>query len=723
MALKLDRDNLGGGVPNKLKEASDKIETTSSNTSSSSRSNSSNSTSNKGGDKLVKVNIPLFENVANKIKDAVDNMSLAAKNLTAALNKVQSESKSPKITEAKIKTTEITNETSFFSNIWDNAVKKYKEMEEEVKQNIANLQNNISSPVALSTESPSSSSLRTIADVKKLESEDFYNTCELNGVSTEQMKKDYEYIVEKKGQEEADLVLKAFIKNRPSNFSDYSFNPTDKKLSPADASNYYFDPNEIGKYQVNSETLKISEVDFEFVQVLPIDCTILEQITYDYVKANTINTMRTMPSELLAKAQNTPGSKVVLTSSNEAMNRFDQMGNKNTNWGGLYNYENDVVIIDAHGTFINNKYYTRDAVIHEFAHRFDDIYVDKKNNTKWQSDNTSWEKYHKEDLEKIPSLVQHGYEAFNSDGSINENFNQNEFFAETIVAYAINPLGLKDQAPREYAAVKKMLGDNTEGFYNENINSVLNGTLKNYSGSLVPEMQTISDENQPPLLEDDLVDETEVSEENTTNSSNNGNQSDGADKADNGISGEPRQGTNAIDNRQAYIDPEKQIDINKLKDYNNRLGTMQPTGNEVHTTNPYQYNRNEIYVEPFQYSYVPPINASRSIENWSSDYETREIAIYANNYYTMLEAGDLDMPDEDDIMINMFDKWNKLYEENKEKLIDLQYKDCPKYQNVKEFFINMMIIYFKSPDDLRKLSPEVYDSYTEIFGADSGGTW
>ena len=736
MAFKIDKDNLGGGIPNKLNEATDKVEnSSSSNTTQSNNTKHDNNSSSNESNQTVKVNIPLLQNVANKIKDAVDNMASAVKSLNVASSKLPSANKSPKVTEAKIQTTETTSETAYLSSIWDKALQKYNEMEEELKDNIANLKSKISAPVALSGGDSNSVHVGTSTNSEKLETEEFYQACEANGVSSAQMKADYFTVVERRGQREADLVLNGFVQNRPSNFADYNFHPVDLDISNANASSYYFDPNEIGEYHVNSETLGISGVDFEFVQVLPNDCTALEQITYDYAKANFINTARTLPSNMLTNGQNTSGTKVILTCSNDAMNVLNEEGNKNTNWGGFYNYENDVVTVDAHGTLINNEYYTRDVVIHELAHRFDDIYADKENNTNWQSDKRSWQTYRDEDIDIIPPLVKDGYVGRKNDGSVNDAFNQNEFFAETVVAYAINSLALKNQAPREYNAVQTMLGEDTAGFYNKNINAVLNGTLKNYEGSLVQELLVSPEENTQPSSKEDLIDngeETieiehpEIIDEGESNvtpkeedipNSEDYNQSVEENKIE-----EPKQDNNESNNQQTQIEPEKPIISNKLKDYDNQIRGFRSTNNES-SNNKAQYNRNDIYTEAEEHSYIPPVNTIKSLERWSLDYETNEIAIYANNYYTMLENGDLDMPDEDDVMINMLDKWNKLYEDNKEKLKDLQYKDCPKYQNMKEFFINMMIIYFKKPDDLRKLSPEVYDSYTEIFGADSGGTW
>ena len=136
---------------------------------------------------------------------------------------------------------------------------------------------------------------------------------------------------------------------------------------------------------------------YEFNQVLPKDCTKIEGLVYNFSKANIINTMRTLPDKYLKLCSEGSSNSIILTTSREAMN------NDGT-WSGyykpssIYRRNNNMIVIDIHGSLNDNEYYTQDTIIHEMAHKFDDMmyetsFLDKlfgrssytNNTTEWKN--------------------------------------------------------------------------------------------------------------------------------------------------------------------------------------------------------------------------------------------------------------------------------------------------------------------------------------------------
>ena len=125
--------------------------------------------------------------------------------------------------------------------------------------------------------------------IKKFDYEKF-------GFTYECLMQNFEYIYEKHGYDGLFLVVVALTKHCPDNFFDYNFNPLDEPKP-----DWFYDYNDalITDYQINSENISIKGYWFDIAQVLPKNCTPLERLAFDFLKANVINTMHSLPDNYL----------------------------------------------------------------------------------------------------------------------------------------------------------------------------------------------------------------------------------------------------------------------------------------------------------------------------------------------------------------------------------------------------------------------------------------
>ncbi len=294
------------------------------------------------------------------------------------------------------------------------------------------------------------------------------------------------YIYDNRGKKAFEGVINYLLRGRPKNYNDNQFRP--RPGGGLRNELYDFDLETIDNYEKNSEGIDIaSECWYDFVQVLPEDCTDIERIAYDYFKANIINTMRALPESF----QNTVGgngtkSTVILTSDSDSQ---DHKGN----WAGyycpglFYDAGGNVVVLMALEDFHNgiyfsdiNAFYTRDVIIHELSHCFDDnlegldlTYEDLLNGRNYSTGvkTEAWkglyDKYH----QLLPDVLWNGYEDYK--GSVVE------FFADAMNAYFVNPDRLKELCDEElYNAITEALGGDYGGYYTNNIDSVLDTPYK-----------------------------------------------------------------------------------------------------------------------------------------------------------------------------------------------------------------------------------------------------
>lgn len=291
------------------------------------------------------------------------------------------------------------------------------------------------------------------------------------GISKLQMYDDLIYIRDNRDINEMNLVMYALKNNCPDNFSDYDFNP---EILWEGIGHYDFDGANIRNYKTNSEFFIINGHKLEIAQVLPKDCTSIELLAYNFTKANVINTIRTFPEEYLDAAVQ-KNNVIVLTCDK---NSQDHGGS----WGGYYcgkNFawpEDGSVVINAHGSFYNINYYTVDAVIHEFGHKYDDILngmgkFDNGITDIYMTDKSEkWNDLYKEYKGILPDIVEGCY---TEEGFENSNNPRTEFFAESMVAYFLNPAELKRLCPEVYDEITSIMGHDYGGAYINNIDSVI----------------------------------------------------------------------------------------------------------------------------------------------------------------------------------------------------------------------------------------------------------
>ncbi len=276
-------------------------------------------------------------------------------------------------------------------------------------------------------------------------------------------------IYDKRGSNEAYAVMHSLENNAPSNYHEYSFNPTNQLHS----NDYYdFNKNTIGNYQTNSEMININGFNYEITQVLPKDVNKTELLAYNFGKANIINTMRTLPDKYLELCSKGNNNAITLTSSRDAMNNI-------ANWSGyykpssLFSKNSNNITIDIHGSFTDNTFYTQDTLIHEMGHKFDDMMHDKSiidwilGNTSYTRSNNAWSDAYKKYNNVLNSINSGGYSSYP---------NVNEFFGDVAVAYFKNPEEIKALCPEVYNLMSNMLDGEYGYSYNDRIVAILSAT-------------------------------------------------------------------------------------------------------------------------------------------------------------------------------------------------------------------------------------------------------
>ena len=272
-------------------------------------------------------------------------------------------------------------------------------------------------------------------------------------------------VYDKRGPNEAYAIMHALENNRPDNYHEYNFQPKEQIHSN---STYDYNKKTINNYQTNSEIIKVNGYEYEIAQVLPKDCTKIEELAYNFGKANIINTMRTLPDkylELCSKGNNI----ITLTCSRDAMNN-------DANWSGyyqpssLFSSDNTNITIDIHGSFNDNAFYTQDTLIHEMGHKFDDM-IHKKNVIDWLFGNTTYT--------RNSSAWRDAYNKYGkvlsgiNDGGYSNYPNVNEFFGDATVAYFKNPEEVKALCPEVYELMNEMLDGEYGYSYDEKIVAIL----------------------------------------------------------------------------------------------------------------------------------------------------------------------------------------------------------------------------------------------------------
>lgn len=286
------------------------------------------------------------------------------------------------------------------------------------------------------------------------------------GLDKDKVMNDLLYILNKRGTSEAHSVMQALVNNAPENYFKYNFNPT----SITNSNKYYdFNSDTINNYLTNSEVISVNGNNFEICQVLPSDCTETEKLVYNFSKANVINTMRTLPDKFLNLCSNGTSNSIILTSARDAMNN-------NGIWSGYYKpssiyvRNNNMIVIDIHGSLIDNEYYTQDTIIHEMAHKFDDMMYDTNiieklfGNTNYSNNNSQWTDCFNKYKNVLNGIDLNGYEEFP---------NVNEFFGDAMVAYFKNPNAVKKLCPELYQLASNMLDGEYGYSYSDKIANIL----------------------------------------------------------------------------------------------------------------------------------------------------------------------------------------------------------------------------------------------------------
>ena len=178
---------------------------------------------------------------------------------------------------------------------------------------------------------------------------DKYNDVDsrISNMSEQDIKTDLYNILDRRGQEELDKIYYTIENICPTNYCCFN-------LTPVEQSNGYIyydiNGNVIGDYQINSDYILIpcksncENVDmyYEITQILPKDCTTIENFAYDIIKVEVINDLLAQPSYIrdsMYQKQNV----IVLTCDPKTQNvDFDLA--YSGKFGNMYNASNLTVI-------------------------------------------------------------------------------------------------------------------------------------------------------------------------------------------------------------------------------------------------------------------------------------------------------------------------------------------------------------------------------------------
>ncbi len=174
----------------------------------------------------------------------------------------------------------------------------------------------------------------------------------ISNMSNQDIKTDLYYILDHRGKADFDSIYYTIENMCPENYQYYHLEPVNKAR---DSANYDYNRYTIGDYQTNSDFITITSVSqfketfhftYEIAQVLPKDCTSIENLAYDIIKTNVINCLRSQPHNALEYIDKKNNNLIVLTCDPKSQNQDFKIGYYCENVS--YPATSHPVVIDAH---------------------------------------------------------------------------------------------------------------------------------------------------------------------------------------------------------------------------------------------------------------------------------------------------------------------------------------------------------------------------------------
>ena len=248
--------------------------------------------------------------------------------------------------------------------------------------------------------------------------------------------------------------VNALKNNCPDNYADFNFNP-----GPLlhDYTYYGISEKALDKYDLQSEVINVNGFQVEIVQMIPKNCSDIELLLYNYAKANTINTLSTLPADFLGCVEEFNNAIVLACDIDDYMNKDMGYTLGLTFNTGLKNAEG-VIVLDAHGSFYNSDIWITESLIHEMGHKFDNAYNDDDYGYSTGQGYDEWNGYRKKYARTVAGIIPGGY----SSESLDED-HVHEFYAECIQAYFLAPDELKVLCPNVYDAITIQLANSPYG--------------------------------------------------------------------------------------------------------------------------------------------------------------------------------------------------------------------------------------------------------------------
>lgn len=682
---------------NKVKEIAEKVKqannTTSSRSSNTSNSSSSSSSSSGGVSTSLSTSSTRSSN-SSSLRNR-NSSSSTTQNSSGLRNRSSSSASSGTSTsalaqsgfdEAEEKVLNALNDTKKLLDVGKNASDEYKKAQEEVKEAIGGVKNldYLFKPIGLNINTPS----KIEEDPSVLKYQDAMRISEDNKIPISQVMEDYKNIngeprigeicadastgvtmgdvvsdyidiKNKKGLSYAVDVINALGWNYPSNYSEYHFNPTDVPTDKIDYARTEIDPNTANNYRVRNENVDINGYTYDIVQVLPTSCHKIEELVYDFNKANIVNTMSTLPDVFLDAGRSGASNCLVLTCDENAMM---YKGEQTKKYGGYYRPGSEMVVINTKYAFSGSRYslVSQDWVIHEYAHKYDDM--KNKNGDYYTENSKKWNDLYNENKNKINGIDPGGYDEFPD---------AQEFFADGMVAYFKSPDALKGVSEEVYNAYTEILGGDYGGSFTNNIGSINPLALEKPKFVYVNAINSVTSDNPiPPISNPDIE----------------------SDKLGQLESGEP--------GLLKSNGPSEEI----IKPRNN---VQSGSSNNESKTGDRYYNSEYIRYDYSNYDKISLV-------------ELEDIESVADRIYNMIQEETIK---DNLILYSEVDKtqWNMLLDKYNGVLPSgATYR---KFDNNQEFFKKMMTIYCQRPDDLKDLYPEIYEMFTKLLGKDNNSIY
>ena len=782
---------------NKVKEIAEKVKQAN-NTTSSSSSNSSSTSSSSSGNSGVSTSLSTSSTRSSSSSSLRNRNSSSSttQNSSGLRNRNSSSSSSGTSTsalsqigfdEAKEKVLNALNDTKKLLDVGKKASDEYKKAEEEVKNDIevkipsvSNLWINplqsvfpkigeaVSNMIKGFEESTEtmreyakygyreSGTTITYGEAKKWKSDVenakkllfagdavWESMSDVDGTPLDNYAYDYIYLKDSRGAVTAakyyNGVRNSYVDGYYREYSSQINVPVSKDVDYDKAD---IDINNAANYNIGVKNYNINGHDYNFALVLPNDATNFEQLYYNICECNVLGTISSMPPVMINAGASGSSNYVTITTDPNAMNYKGDYGGYYLDFSnGSSKNSKNMVVINANEGFTIGSAATTDNVLHEFAHKFDDMIQNGNVETGtrknfFTEDSTKWNEYYQKCKDDITEIHFSGY---SKEGLPDVQ----EFFAESVTAYLLKPDELKLTSMELYDSISNLLGSDyggsvttssnekvTKYIYVQAINNTNNSS--NETKASEANVNVLGDTTSNDKLQDSIespigIDDTNDVKNAKTNkyiyvqATNNTNNSSNETKASETNVNVSEENVVHDELKDSIASPKSIDETIKTKDLKETKYTFAQTINNTNNSNNNGQNNLKNYNRDAQINYSSRVSQdiSDNMKYTYSNYDKislvneNEIMEFSDTVYDKIQQGTIDNYLKNARFIDK-NIWNALLIKYNGVLPSgATYK---KFESEKEFFKQMMKMYLQRHDDLKDLYPEIYEQFKNLLG-------